>query len=544
MNIAYIGSVMERNIKFMSSLTTLKVEEDDVFNSFSIYVPSALAADNIVDFDPSWVSAHQPLVLQCDVNNYKKQIKGKLLDQWANIFRQDTNVSVVLYVIVFQHDQSTAGEWEIDDTSIKFGPLTRAFDALFHISCLKFLFDPYYDGRAVSVPGSPGSAASATVVLGNAGTSSLTVPAGSYVFNDGVKDWTIALAADAVIAGGGAYAPIQIFAATVGSDAALTPGTVAVANLTPNTGLDDLTISVSSVTQGTDAVSGSVDVPSSYFDLALALAYLVKQDNRFSVFASLVKVAIPAQNPDTNACWIRTAGRAEQLARMQSIANDDRAKYYWGALYLMSCRNTWVIAHSEDANIFVEVMAKWFEQKNKSGQYVGNKLSHIRLTGNKIKPFGYPSWLDEQFNVNDVDAFDRLDEMDISYLRTISGSSKQDCSLSRARGVLGDSINAMMIGKFVDYRAAQKCADMINDDGTLTDPVLTDETAYKQIQNLYQSELQAFTKTRRITWIRMSFPEFTQAKKGLVSLEAVTAWEAYYTDDLDSVTITGGIVEG
>jgi hypothetical protein len=543
MNIAYIGSVMERNIKFSSSLETIKTEEDDVFNSISIYVPSSLAADNIVDYNPSWVSAHQPAVLQCDVNNYKKQIKGRLLDQWANIFRQDTNVNVVLYAIVFLCDQTTATEWEVDDTSITFGPLTRAFNVLFHISCLKFLFDPYYDGRDVTIPGSPGTAASAMAVLGNSGGTPLTVPANTYVFNDGVKDWSIVVPTEIIIPAGNDYAPIQIYAASVGGDAALTTGTVAVAGLSPNDGLDNMTITISSVSQGTNPVDGQSTASSLYFDLALALAYQAKSDNRFSVFASMVRVALPARNPDTNACWIRTAGRGVQIERMQSIADDDRAKYYWGALYLMSCRNTWVIAHSEDANIFVEVMAEWFTRKNNSGKYVGNKLSHIRLSGNKIKPFGYPSWLDNQYNVNDSEAFDLLDEMDISYLRTISGSSKQDCSLSRARGVLGDSINAMMIGKYVDYAAAQKCADMINDDGTLTDPVLTDEQAYKQIQQLFQTELQAFTKTRRITGVRMRFPEFVEAKKGLVALEAVTAWSAHYTDDLDSVTITGGIVE-
>ena len=41
----------------------------------------------------------------------------------------------------------------------------------------------------------------------------------------------------------------------------------------------------------------------------------------------------------------------------------------------------------------------------------------------------------------------------------------------------------------------------------------------------------------------MMFPEFSYAKKGLVALEAATAWDARYTDDLDRVTITGGIVE-
>jgi hypothetical protein len=99
-----------------------------------------------------------------------------------------------------------------------------------------------------------------------------------------------------------------------------------------------------------------------------------------------------------------------------------------------------------------------------------------------------------------------------------------------------------MISKFVDYTAAQQCAKMITDKGTLTDPVLTDADAYKRIQLIFQTGLQMFTKTRRISAIRMRFPAFEAAKSGLTAIEAASAWKAGYTDDLDSVTVTGGIV--
>ena len=527
----------------MSSVETKRSEEDDLFNSISLYVPSLLAADNIVDFDPAWVTAQRPAVFQLDVHNYKESIKGRLLDQWENVFRQDTNIAVVLYVIVFLCDQSTAAAWEVDDTSIAFAPLTRAYAELFHISWFKFLFDPYYDGRPIAVPADPGSAASALIVLGNSGSGSLTVPVGNYVHNDGVKDWIIPITVETVIPGNGSLPAMQISASTAGSDAALSPGAIDINDVAPNTGLTNLTITVTSVTQGTDPGSGPAEIPSPFFDLSLATAYQAKQDVRLSCFVSLVKLALPVQSPDTNRCLIRSTGRKGQLERMHSIRDDDREKYYWGALYLMGCKNTWVITHSEEVNVFAEVMAEWFREKNKTGLYVGNGLSHLRLSGSKIKPFGYPSLLDSEVNVNDAKGFDVLDEMDISYLATISSSSKQDCSLSRARGVLGDSVNAMMITKYVDYTAAQQCADLINDDGTLTDPVLTDNEAYKKIQNVFKSLLQSFTKTKRVSAIRMMFPEFSYAKKGLVALEAATAWDARYTDDLDRVTITGGIVE-
>jgi hypothetical protein len=535
--------VAERKIKFLSSVETIRTEEDDVFNSISLYVPSTFAEENIVDYDPAWVTAQRPLVLQLDVHNYKANIKGRLLDQWEELFRQDTNISVVLFVIVFLCDQSTVGDWEIDDVSIKFAPLTWAFGELFHISWFKFMFDPFYDGRPNILPANPGTAASAVIVLSNADSAVLTIPVDNYIFNDGVKDWVIPVTEEIVIPGSGSHTPMQIFASTVGSDSALSVGTVPIASVTPNAGLTDLIITVSSVIQGTDPELAPTEVPSQFFDLSLALAYQGKQDTRLSCVVSLVKLSLPVQTPDTNRCWIRSSTRKGQLDGMHSIKDDDRAKYYWGALFLMGCRNTWVLAHSEPFNIFTDVMTEWFSVKNQTGLYVGNGLSHVRLSGVNIKPFGYPSWLDSEVNVNDSKGFDILDEMFISYLNTISSSSKQDCSLSAARGVLGDSINAMMIAKYVDYAAANKCADLINEDGTLVNPVLADEDGYKQIQSAFTGVLQMFTKTKRVSAIRMMFPEYAVAKKGLTAFEAATVWKARYTDDLDRVTMTGGIVE-
>jgi hypothetical protein len=39
----------------------------------------------------------------------------------------------------------------------------------------------------------------------------------------------------------------------------------------------------------------------------------------------------------------------------------------------------------------------------------------------------------------------------------------------------------------------------------------------------------------------MRFPAFKTAKAGLTKLEAASSWTAGYTDDLDEVTVTGGI---
>jgi hypothetical protein len=526
---------------FSSSVEVVINEKNELFNAISIYVPMSLAAANIVDFDPAWVTADKPAVMTCVLDNYKKIMKGKLLDQWMNVFRQDTNTSVIVYLVVFLDDTSTAGMWEIDDVSIKFEPLTRAFNELFFISYAKVLFDENYDGRPVQLPLNPGTAASAHIALSNQTGSAITVPAADYLFNDGVKDWVIPLDTDLVLPAGGSHT-MQVFASTAGSDAALAAGTVNNTDVSP-TPPADLVITVNSVQQGPDPDVTPVTVPSKYFDLSLALAYLCKLTTELSFFYSLVRVSLPVQSPDTNVCWIRSKTAAQEKAAMLSVMDGDRQKYYWGALYLMECMNTWVLVHSEPVNIIVEMLAAWFAERNASGQFVGNKLSLLRLSGTRIKPFGYPSWLNSEVNKNDADGFDLLDEKNVGYLCTIADNTPQESCISSARGVTGMPVSALMISKFVDYAAAQQCGKMITDKGTLVDPVLTDANAYKKIQEIFMTELQVFTRTRRISAIKMRFPAFEVAKTGLTALEAASAWKANYTDDLDSVTVTGGIVQ-
>jgi hypothetical protein len=111
-----------------------------------------------------------------------------------------------------------------------------------------------------------------------------------------------------------------------------------------------------------------------------------------------------------------------------------------------------------------------------------------------------------------------------------------------AHGVTGIPVSALMISKFVDYTSAQQCAKMITDKGTLTDPVLTDTDAYKKIQEIVSSNLLLFVPTRRINSVMLMFPDFSVAKVGMTELEAASSWKARYTDDLDKVTVTGGIL--
>jgi hypothetical protein len=416
---------------FSSSVDVIVDEKNELFHAVSVYVPMSLAEANIAGFDPAWVTAAKPAVFTCVLDNYKEIMKGKLLDQWADAFRQDTNTSLILYAVVFLDDASTAGMWEIDDVSITFAPLTNAFNKLFFISYVKTLFDESYTGE-------------------------------------------------------------------------------------------------------------------SYFDAALALAYLCKLDNKLSYFIPLVKVSYTDQKPNpSDKCLIRAKTSAEEKAAMTSLDTGDRTKYFWGALYLMNCvQNTWVLVHSEPVNIIPLIFAAWFAARNASGQFVGNKLSLLRLRGTRIKPLGFPSWLNSEVNENDADGFGILDAKNVGYLCTIADNTPQESCVSSARSINGTPVAAQMISKWVDYTSAQQCAKFITEDGTLTDPVLTDEEAYKKVQDIVFSNLLLFAPTKRVNNIVMQFPPFATAKTGLTALEAASSWKAGYTDDLDEVTVTGGIVAG
>ena len=100
-----------------------------------------------------------------------------------------------------------------------------------------------------------------------------------------------------------------------------------------------------------------------------------------------------------------------------------------------------------------------------------------------------------------------------------------------------------MIAKWVDYHSAMDCANLITDKGTLTDPVLTNNEAYVRIQSIVGNNLAKFSGTKRLYNIKLTFPSFATAKVGLNALEAASAWSALYVDDLDKVTVTGGISE-
>jgi hypothetical protein len=542
MNYNYPGSIAEYNMNFASTVDVVVDEKSELFNAFSIYVPESLADANIIDFDPAWVTAEKPAVITCTLESYKKYMKGRLLDQFQDIFRQDTNFDVILYLIVFKDGEGTEAMWDIDDASVRFAPITEAFNKLYFISYVKLLFDGSYDGRPTALPGSPGTVAQAQLILANVGEEAVTVNPGLYTFNDGVKDWDFIIDEALDLAVGGAE-PVQAAAVAVGANAALRAGgSVNPGSISPGfpAGIE---ARVSSFAQGTDAVSAR-EKPSRFLDYALALAYMCKQDLKLSYFVNTVKISYVdgKPNPD-DPCWIRYKTPAQQKEAMLSIKDGDRTKYYWGALFLMNCvQNTWTLVHSEPVNIIPLIFAGWFAERNASGQYVGNKLSLLRLKGTRIKPCGFPSWLNSEVNANDRDGIEQLRAMNVGFLRTISDNTPQESCVDSARSIDGTPVGAQMISKWVDYASAQQCAKLVTDEGTVIDPVLTNEDAYKKVQDIVVGNLLLFTPMKRISGIKLKFPPFAVAKVGPGELRAARSWLATYSDDLDKVTVSGGMV--
>jgi hypothetical protein len=538
MNVTYIGSLAERKLKFLSTVTVESTDNSDLFNSVSLYMPRSFASSNIVGFNPSIVTAMKPAILALTVDNYKDEAKGDLLAQITPMFRDDTNVDLTLFVIVFYDLDAVPTVWEKGTDYISFAPLTKAFQGLYFLSNIKLLYDPDYNGEDVTVPG---TYATAKLSFTNGASVAKTLAAGAYTFNDGTKDWTFTLSDDVTLAAGDALANVAARATTVGIASLTTSAHPAYGAFTPL--LDSLTtVTVTEVVQGT-AASTRV---SNYFNMALAMAYLAKGNIKLSKYWAIVKLAWAKidddAGTDTNKCKIRFKSLEDDMAGIASIASGDTAAYFYGALRLMGASNTFVAVDCESRNVMALILYEWFAARNSSGEYVGNKLSLIRMSSQKC--FGPISNINSQFNAGDTKGYATFDSKNVGCLVPISGSKDGDSLLSMCRGVTGTPINALMIAKYCDYRSSQDCADMISDKGTLTNPVLTNEEAYSKIQNIVIGNLLKFSGAKanaRITNIVANFPDFSVAKVGLTALEAASSWSAVYIDDLDTITVSGGI---
>ncbi len=442
MNASYVNSIAERFVRFRSGFLTSVPARADLFNGHVIYMPSFLAAANIIDYDDTGLTDAEPIIKVITLDNYTSVMQGELLSQYAPIFNGGTNVDVILYVVIFNAADSDAVQagLEVTASSIKFPSLENAFKATYFIGFYKTMFSESYDG--------------------------------------------------------------------VGTDAA-------------------------------------------YFDLALCLAYLCQYETTLSYALLFTKVVLPLAAVDTNICKIASVNKDTQVAActalnvvIDGVANP-RNDYFWGMLNYMTCDNTMLIVHSEPYNIVPLMLAKYFEVgKNGSGTYVGNKLSNIRLSGSRIKAMGTPSILNSNVNANmPLDIAERLDEMNVAYLSTISDASPNDCALVRSTGIQGFPVNAYTIGKYVDYNSSQDAADWITAFETGTNPVLRNEQSYNTLQTIPLGYLQKFVTTpARLEKLNILFPAFNELPKEKRGFTVTKTWEATYVDDLAEIFISGTIV--
>ena len=144
MNVNYIGSFAEQNMLFRSSVDVVETVTNEPFHCLSVYIPSNIAPAVIEGYvdDAVQLTKKKPLVYTCDVQNYADIMKNELLTQMQPIFRDDSNVDVVIYLIVFYCDTVTSSDWTTSSTTIEYAPLTAAFEKLYFISFIKvFVFN-------------------------------------------------------------------------------------------------------------------------------------------------------------------------------------------------------------------------------------------------------------------------------------------------------------------------------------------------------------------------------------------------------------------
>lgn len=283
---------------------------------------------------------------------------------------------------------------------------------------------------------------------------------------------------------------------------------------------------------------------SNYFDMALCLSYLCEIEATLSWFLCELKVTVYDGVTDTNACKIQSLTRGDETAHCTTLEGStlaDRASYFWGYLNLMGSNHTNVILHNGNYLIPV-ILGRWFEEKNSSGNFIGNKLCKIRLTGNKVKPTGNPSPLNSDVNLNLPKSIsDILDDKLVGYFISIANDSDSNAELVRDRSVNNMPATAYAISKWIDYTTSQDMAKYATSIQTLTKPVLANQQTYAQLQSFLVNNLALFTGAEgRIDNIQVKFPPFSEAKKGNW-FEGTAVWSARYVDDLEGVNISGSI---
>lgn len=283
---------------------------------------------------------------------------------------------------------------------------------------------------------------------------------------------------------------------------------------------------------------------SNFFDMALALAYQCEKEPTLSFCLIEAKLEVFTEDgADSNACKVMSHTRGDEIAHCTTLLGSekaDRAEYFWGYLNLIAPSHSNFIVHNGNFLLPV-VLGKWFEATNASGEFVGNKLAKIRLSGTKVKPTGLPSPLNSDVNLNlGSYIYDNLDAKNVGYFISISDGSDNNAELLRDRSISNFPITAYMISKWIDYNTSQDLAEYLTNTATLTDPVLANEKTYSYIQSLLLGNIQKFSGTGRITDNSTNFPPYSEAKVGN-SFKGTAVWSAVYVDDLESVDISGSI---
>lgn len=283
---------------------------------------------------------------------------------------------------------------------------------------------------------------------------------------------------------------------------------------------------------------------SNFFDMALALSYQCENESTLSFCLLETKVVVPEEgSADTNICKILSKTRAEETQHCTTLVGStlaDRAEYFWGYLLLMGFAHTSLTVHNGSFMIPV-VLGKWFEQPNATGQFIGNKLAKIRLSGTKVKPTGNPSPLNGDVNLNlPLSIAEILDSKIVGYFLSIADNSMSDSELIRERSGSNFPITAYMISKWIDYQTSQDVAKYATASATLTRPVLVNQKTYSDIQSMLVANIQRFAGLGRVTDIALNFPPFSEAKQGQW-FKGTGVWSAVYIDDLEGVEISGSI---
>lgn len=282
---------------------------------------------------------------------------------------------------------------------------------------------------------------------------------------------------------------------------------------------------------------------SNYFDMALCLAYQCELESTLSWFFAQVKIDVYDGVTDTNPCKIQSLTRGDETSHCTTLVGStvaDRAEYFWGYVNLIGGAHTEILIHNGNYLVPV-ILGRWFEAKNSSGQFIGNKLCKIRLTGNKVKPTGNPSPLNSDVNLNlPSSIYEKLDEKYVGYFISIANDSDANAELIRDRSVNNMPATAYAISKWVDYSTSQDMAKFATAIKTLTNPVLVNGQTYAQLQSFLINNLAKFATLGRLTNIQVTFPPFAEAKKGNW-FEGTAVWSAMYVDDLEGVNISGSI---